>query len=79
MISLCLTEDLPAANQQSKTRNALTLALFVFRVDANHPHHTLAVNDLALVTHFLNRSTDFHLGQPSNLSAGLAAVIYSDK
>jgi len=46
--------------QQSNRSNALTLALFVFWVDANYPHHALAVDNLALVTHFLNRSTDFH-------------------
>jgi hypothetical protein len=31
----------------------LSLALFVFRVDADHSHHSLAVDDLALVTNFL--------------------------
>jgi hypothetical protein len=36
------------------------LALFVFRVNANHPHHTLAVDDLALVTNFLYRRSYFH-------------------
>jgi len=34
--------------------NELSLPLFVFRVDANHPHHALAMNDLALVAHFFN-------------------------
>ena len=38
-----------------------TLPNAMFRVDANHPHHTFAVNDFALVTHFFYRSTDFHL------------------
>jgi|GEM_PF-6827878 len=58
--------------------NALTLALFVFWVDANYPHHTLAVDNLALVTHFFYRSTDFHFGQPSNLlSRYRVAVIFS--
>jgi hypothetical protein len=33
---------------------ALSLALFVFRVDADHPHHAFAVDDLALVANFLN-------------------------
>jgi hypothetical protein len=28
---------------------ALSLPLFVFRVLANHPHHTFAVDDFALV------------------------------
>jgi hypothetical protein len=31
----------------------LPLALFVFRIHADHPHHTLAVDDLALVTDLL--------------------------
>lgn len=54
-------------NHQSETSNALALALFMFWVDANYSHHALAVNNFALVTHFLNRSTDFHFNQPSNL------------
>jgi len=44
--------DLPIANRQSKIGNDLSLPLFVFRVDANYPHHALAMNDLALVAHF---------------------------
>jgi hypothetical protein len=35
-----------------KSAMNLSLPLFVFRVDANHPHHALAMNDLALVAHF---------------------------
>jgi hypothetical protein len=31
----------------------LSLPLFVFRILANHPHHTFAVHDLALVTNLL--------------------------
>src|ERR1700733_6980120 len=38
----------------------LALALFMFRVDADHPHHTLAVNDLALVTDLFYRCSYFH-------------------
>src|ERR1700691_819145 len=33
----------------------------MFRVDADHPHHTLAVDDLALVTDFLYRCSYFHI------------------
>jgi hypothetical protein len=33
---------------------ALPLALFVFRVGADHAHHTFAVDDLALVANFLD-------------------------
>src|SRR6185503_17075194 len=44
-----------ASKQQSQFRiqKRLSLALFMLRVDTNHPHHALAVNDFALVTHFL--------------------------
>src|SRR5580692_2593655 len=64
----------------------LALALFVFRVDADHPHHTLAVDDLALVTDFLYRCSYFHKSsfQPSALSrqkdhpTEQATFIYSD-
>jgi len=45
----------------------LALPLLMFGVDTNYPHHTFAVNDFALVTHFLNRSPDFHFDQPSSL------------
>jgi hypothetical protein len=31
--------------------NLLSLPLFVFGVDANHPHHALAMDDFALVAH----------------------------
>jgi len=37
-----------------KIGNALSLPLFVFRVYTNHPHHALAMNDLALVAHFFD-------------------------
>jgi hypothetical protein len=40
----------------------------MFGVDANHSHHALAVNDLALVAHFFNRSSDFHLINPQDFS-----------
>jgi len=33
----------------------------MFRIDANHPHHTFAMDDLALVAHLFNRRTDLHL------------------
>jgi hypothetical protein len=39
---------------------ASALALFVFLVLANHPHHTAAMDDLALVANFLYRCSDFH-------------------
>jgi hypothetical protein len=45
----------------TQIENQLSLPLFMFRVDANHSHHAFAVNDLALVTHFLDRRPHFHL------------------
>ncbi len=30
-------------------------------IDADHPHHAFAMDDLALVAHLLYRRTDFHL------------------
>src|SRR5208283_5914320 len=38
----------------------LPLPLLVLGVGADHPHHALAVDDLALVTNLFNRRPDFH-------------------
>src|SRR5271157_4600807 len=38
----------------------LTLTLLVFRVLADHPHYSLAVDDLALVADLLNRRPYLH-------------------
>ena len=49
-------------------------------VDANHPHHTLAMDDLALVTHFFYGSTDFHLNNPQIFRAlNRYSLIYNGK
>src|SRR6266851_513439 len=70
----------------------LPLSLLVFRILANHPHHTLAVDDLALIANLLYRCPYFHksvlgrsslvVGQStSELSPGSSrpdATIYSD-
>src|ERR1700730_530510 len=40
----------------------LALALLVFRVDADHPHHAFAVDDLALITNLFYRCSYFHNG-----------------
>jgi hypothetical protein len=40
--------------QYLKSKIDLPLALFVLRVSADHSHHALAVDDLAVVTHFFN-------------------------
>src|ERR1017187_1101140 len=58
---LALSFWLLAKSQELKAKGCLPLALFVFRVDADHPHHTLAVDDLALVTDFLYRCSYFHI------------------
>jgi hypothetical protein len=36
----------------------------MFRVFANHPHHTVAMDNLALVANFLYRSTNLHFPLP---------------
>jgi hypothetical protein len=45
---------------QSPAAEKSALALFVFRVDANHPHHTFAMDDLALVANLFYRCSDLH-------------------
>jgi len=40
----------------------------MFRVNADHPYHTLAVDDLALVTDFLYRCSYFHNFKLSSLA-----------
>jgi len=62
------------SNRKFAIENRLSLSLFVFRIDANHTHHTLAVNDFALVTHFFYRSPDFHFINP--LSAALLKTAF---
>jgi hypothetical protein len=42
------------SNRKPAIQNRLSLPLFMFGVDANHPDYTFAVNDFALVTHFFN-------------------------
>jgi len=38
----------------------LSLALFVLGVNANDSHALFAADDFAMLTHFLDRSTNFH-------------------
>jgi hypothetical protein len=42
---------LTTANRKSESK--LSLSLLMFRIYADHPHHTLAVDDFALVAHLL--------------------------
>src|SRR5664279_6619880 len=44
-----------------RSDRALTLALLVLRVLADHPNHPTAVDDFALVTNLLNRCPNLHL------------------
>jgi hypothetical protein len=44
----------------SSLRFLLALALAVFRVYANHAHHTAPMNDLALHANFLDRCSNLH-------------------
>jgi hypothetical protein len=57
--ALSITPAIAALKRRS-TQRPLPLALFMLRVDANHPHHTFAVDDLAFVTDFLYRCSYFH-------------------
>jgi hypothetical protein len=57
-----------AARLKSCLAKALSLALFMFRVDADHTHHAFTVDDLALVADFLYRCSYLH-----NFSRFLAA------
>src|SRR4030095_3970598 len=52
--------DCPNPQSPISNRNRLPLPLLMFRIDANHSHHALAVNDFALITHLFYGSTDFH-------------------
>jgi hypothetical protein len=49
--------------------SSLPLSLFVFGIRANHPHHTLAVDDLALIANFLYRCSYFHNSSALSLSS----------
>jgi hypothetical protein len=39
---------------------SLSLSLLMLRIDANHPDHALAMDDLAFVAHLFYRCPDFH-------------------
>jgi hypothetical protein len=49
-----------ACNASHTSCLLLTLPLLMLRVLADHAHHAVAVDDLALVTDFLHRCPDFH-------------------
>src|SRR5271155_1161907 len=60
-------------------KGCLALALFVFRVDADHPHHTFAVDDLALVTDFLYRCSYFHKPAFSRQLSAVSKIMRREK
>ena len=47
-------------SSKSEASSVLPLSLFVLRVGANHPHYPTAVDNLAVIAHFLYRCPDFH-------------------
>ena len=55
-------------NVRAEALTYLALALLMLRVLADHPHHTAAMDDLALVTNLLYRCTYLHNDKPLNLS-----------
>jgi hypothetical protein len=58
---LALSSWLLAKSQERKAKGDFSaLALFVFRNDADHPHYTLAVDDLALVANLFYGCSYFH-------------------
>jgi hypothetical protein len=50
----------PVLHPAKLARKNLPLPLLVFRIDANDPNHPAAVDDLALVTNFLDACPNFH-------------------
>ena len=46
----------------------LTLPLLMLGIDADDPHHALAVDQLAFYADFFNRRANFHFIVPSSLS-----------
>jgi hypothetical protein len=52
----------------------------MLRIGADHAHHALAVNDLAVVTHFLYRCPDFHcFALPSRDAGALLRKSYAQE
>ena len=44
----------------------LALPLLMFRVGADDPHHTFAVDHLAFITHLFDRSSNLHNSLPTS-------------
>src|SRR5215210_9105472 len=62
-------------NQKFKIKNSSPLALLVLGVGADHAHHALAVDDLAVVAHLLDRSPNLHLTSPLPARAGSLVAV----
>jgi hypothetical protein len=52
-----LKGEQPEANREQRL---LALTLLVFRILADHPHYSLAVDDLALIANLLYRCSNLH-------------------
>src|SRR5205085_11003754 len=75
----CLPEGLRLRCVPFVLRPDLSLPLLMLRVGADHPDDAAAVNDLAVITHFLNRCPDFHNCFPSRLRWALGEEIFAHK
>ena len=47
----------------------------MLRIGADDSHHALAVDDLALVTHFFDRRSYFHFSLPQDRSCALISTV----
>src|SRR5687768_5087987 len=59
-IQMCLRPGRSTPAIRAISYSCSTLALLVARILADHPNHTFAVDDLALVANLLDARTDFH-------------------
>jgi hypothetical protein len=58
----------------SRACSSLSLSLFMFRIRANHAHHTFAMDDLAVIAHLFYGSSYLHVLIPqANAPTGLLA------
>src|SRR3954471_16501747 len=60
-------------------RLRLSLPLFMLGIGADHSNNAAAVNDLAVITHFLNRCPDFHNCFPSCTERALGEESFAHK
>src|SRR5205823_13010143 len=60
VLKSCLARLKSCPSRSCLSQRYLSLALFVFRIGADHTHHAFAVDDFALITNFLYRCPDLH-------------------